>query len=306
MPHRRGPLKGRSSRGFALAAVVVCLVLVSVALVGLARNSLRMAAESERMRQAFAARWAAQSCRSALLSVAPDLFDRWEEEAALEKEPRPAPSSAVFRFRLGAVDLQVDLRDASAAFDINTAYHWVGRPRLEATLRRLVGASAVPLLRLHPAVRSQGRPDPREEGAEAPAAFQAWGQVFSMERLAPQQRADLPRWTAQLTCLPDAGLNVRRAPDAVLEATCRLVVSSSEARKIRQACRKRPRPHVHRILEQLGIDHRDQVLLRTLLTEQSTCYAVWVEARTANDRRLLSATIRYHEDGARGATLSCY
>ena len=70
---------GDRDRGFALAAVIVCLVLVSVALIGVARASLRAASETTRLKMDLQLRWGARSCQKAVLALAPELFDRLEE-----------------------------------------------------------------------------------------------------------------------------------------------------------------------------------------------------------------------------------
>lgn len=298
-PHRRP--------AFALAAIIVCLVLVSVALVGMARLSLNMAAETSRIKRDFQLRWGARSCRSTLLQVAPELFDRLEKRAIEEERPGPAPSALRFRFLLGRSRVDLRLRDDSAALDLNTAYHYVGRSRLESSLRRVIGPKGSRLVRLQPEAKSTGKPDVRRLDEVRPIAFQGWGEVFQIERMGnASARARLGGLTAMMTCSADTGLNVRRAPDRVIEETCRLVVSSSEAKNIVESCREQPRPHVHRILEQLGIDRRDQVLLKELLTEQSTCYSIWIEARDANRRRFSSAVVRYHDDGTYGVSSFCY
>ncbi len=305
------PAPNERRRAFALAAVVVCLVLVSVALVGMARLSLQMAAETRRFKRDLQMRWGARSCQATLLQVAPELFDRLEQESRDQEQPGPAPAELSYRFALGGTRLDIWLRDESASLDLNTAYHYLGRSRLETSVRRLVGPRSGQLLRLRPAVPSQGKPDVEDKGEGEdevlPIAFQGWGEVLRTERLrSAATRMILPGLTARVTCAAGTGLNVRRASDSVIEATCEMVVSAGEAKKVSEACREVPRPHIYRILEQVGIDRRDQLLLQELLTEQSTCYSIWIGARDAQRRRLTLGVVRYYDDGTYGVSSSCF
>ncbi len=312
MSRECGSLGGCPSRGerrpaFALAAVMVALVLVTVALIGVARASLTMAAETARLKHDFQLRWGSRSCQAALLELAPQLFDRLEEQARREGSEQPAPARLDYRFVLGRVSIAASVRDDSAAFDVNTAYHYVGRARLESSLRRLLGGPSGILVRLRPSVPSQGKPEVRRPDVVFPVAFEGWGQVFRTEQWgAAARQTALVAMTRELTCSPGSGLNVRRAPREVIEATCELVVSAGQAKKIADRCGEYPRPHIHRVLEQLGVDRRDQVLLKQLLTEQSACYSVWVDARRAGRHRLSSATVRYGDDGTYGVSSFCY
>ena len=304
---RRDTKTGDRARGFALVAVIVCLVLVSVALIGVARASLRAASETARLKVDLQLRWGARSCQKAVLELTPELFDRLEERHRSEDGAGPAPSRRNYRFSLNGDAYRVTASDASAAFDLNTAFHYVGRNRLETSLRRLVSGQDMRFLRLQPSGRSLGKPDLEEEVPEFPDAFSGWGQVFRLELLASAgSRSHLVRMTGPLTLYARGGLNVRRAPDAVFQATCELVVSGSQAKKIVERCREYPRLSIRRVVEQVGIERRDQVYLKSLLSDQSSCYRVWVEVQGAGKRSLTSAVIRYGSDGSNEVLSHCY
>ncbi len=298
---------GGRARGFALAAVIVCLVLVSVALIGVARASLRAASETARSKMDLQLRWGARSCQKAVLALAPELFDRLEERHRTEDRAGPAPSRRSYRFTLNGDEYRVTLSDASATFDVNTAFHYVGRNRLETSLRRLLNGQDMRFLRLQPSGRSLGKPDLEEEVPEFPEAFSGWGQVFRLELLASAgSRSHLVRMTGPVTLYARGGLNVRRASDAVFQGTCELVVSGSQAKKIVERCREHPRLSIRRVVEQVGIERRDQVYLKSLLSDQSSCYRVWVEVQGAGKRSLTSAVLRYGSDGSNEVLSHCY
>ena len=298
---------GDRDRGFALAAVIVCLVLVSVALIGVARASLRAASETAKLKVDLQVRWGARSSQKAVLALAPELFDRLEERHRSEDGSGPAPSRRSYRFTLNGDEYRVTASDASAAFDVNMAFHYVGRNRLETSLRRLLSGQDMRLLRLQPSGRSLGKPDLEAEVRDFPEVFSGWGQVFRLELLASaRSRSRLVGMTGPVTLYARGGLNVRRAPDAVFQATCELVVSGSQAKKIVERCREHPRLSVRRVVEQVGIERRDQVYLDALLSDQSSCYRVWVEVRGAGKGSLTSAVFRYGSDGSYEVLSHCY
>ncbi len=73
---RQSKTTGRLRTGYLLLAVVVCLVVCSLALTLLARESLQLGIRATKRHRQLQQKWGTISCERSLLPRAPDLFTR--------------------------------------------------------------------------------------------------------------------------------------------------------------------------------------------------------------------------------------
>ncbi len=282
---------------FALMTVIVCLAMAAMVMVSVAGKSLHLATESLERQRALQLRWGLLSCEKSVLRVAPEWFEDLEEQHRLQERPGPAPASLPLSVSLGRQVINLRIDDESAKVDLNATYHYLGRRGVERALAELMpGGRNVPI-HVQTMVRSAGPPDVDQLDNHPPAAFAGFGQLIDLERV-PESivREQLPVWIQRLTVCQPGPLNVRRASDSAIEATFRLVSAGSSSREFIEKCREPNAPNVARLVEQLGMDGRDQTLLKTLLADHSTCYSVWATATSGRGRRLEWAASHVADD----------
>ncbi|MFZ5828655.1 MAG: hypothetical protein ACOY3P_01135 [Planctomycetota bacterium] len=300
---QRGTQFRGSHRGFLLLVVIVCIVLAGLAMVGVARHSLRLAEDAVTAQRELQLRWGAVSCQRTLLAVAPSLFTGLEKRHRDANTAGPAPSSARARILLGGVRFEMLVADEDAKANLNTIYHRGGRGAAEGAARRL---SANPLLPvwLVPELASSAsqarRPRPQEESEDAPPvppAFNHWGQVFDLARVPPVIDATtaLPAATSRLTCWGRGRVNIARAPDDALIEVCRVAISETAARRLVREYRETPLRGIPQLISLAGVRPREAADLAELLGRESYCYSVWVDAATPQ-RRMHSLAVAERDD----------
>jgi len=259
--------------GFVLLMTLVLILLAGLLLAGIARHSLALASQSNDAQTDLQRRWGSISLRKALLERA-DAIASVEEPDDETEETRVAepvfPLSA--EVPLGKIVFHALLADENAKVNLN---------RLESVGGKdLVGTVLVELLPSMQAIHL--RPHALDARRTGVAAFESWGQVFALDQL-PLNVAQ-PQWltenTQAVTCWGNGRLNAHRAEDEVLLAICRRVVGPGDAQRLLDIRRRHPELDVNGWLDMLDLDRAERLQLRNWLTDKSTSYSLWLEAKT--------------------------
>lgn len=269
--------------GFALLAVVVCLVLVSLAAVSLTRRSLQVALEAQTAQEELRSCWAVASLERAGTALAIQLYSAapavplrsvGNPRTAVQPPSTPGPvaprprNSYPLRVVLSGQTWQLLIADESTKVNLNTVCRLGRREGVRQT------ALALGALDLHteqfPVMTTRGG---------ATHLVQAWGDVFW---LPPHPQAtcdwsDLPQRTAQITLWGDGTLNALRASNETLFELSRLVTSDGKSREWIAEFRKSfPLKRLDRILSETEINASEQAELLAVLGDRSTALSVWV------------------------------
>jgi hypothetical protein len=112
--------------------------------------------------------------------------------------------------------------------------------------------------------------------------FHSWGQVFALNEPieAPLPRA-VAAATSDLTCWGAGRLNVRRASDKALEQLCSEAAGPDAGRRVLKLRREQPLLKPPELLSRLQLSVEQRRRLEPLLTDQSSCYSLWIHMTCA-------------------------
>ncbi|MEM0925613.1 MAG: hypothetical protein AAGJ83_06215, partial [Planctomycetota bacterium] len=126
--------------------------------------------------------------------------------------------------------------------------------------------------------------------------------VFDLDRLATLVGDDaaLPVVTPQLTCWGGGAVNLRRASDAALESAASCVLSAAGAKRLISRYRENPTMGLTLLIRNEATTEEDRNRLRTMLTETSTHFSVWIDASTKGRRSQRTFSVSQQlDDGTR-------
>jgi hypothetical protein len=247
------------------------IVMASLMLAALARQSLMLALEAVQKQEELQARWGTISCQRAVLNRARTIFARQIAQAADNRVPpadvRRQLSST---FELGGIPFRVILSDEDAKLNVNTVYATYGEQRTERILRQLTASKGRLDVRLR---RSSG------DLADSPThLFRAWGQVFDHERISPSAdvASHLQAATTEVTLWGAGRLNVYRASDQAIEAVWHLAVGRGTPQELQKLRRRIPPRSLWEIVAGLQLRDHERHALERILTDRSHGYSLWV------------------------------
>lgn len=286
----RSYLRRRRRRGVVLLIVVACIVIAGLAMVGVTRQSLQLATASLESESELQQRWGTISLQRTLLHSAPKIFADLDKRSLATGNAGPFPCTVGSKILLGGMKYDVLLADEQAKLNLNFAYHARGKNIAELLARKMKGRGEL-RVRMMPEVASAapsshtvGRRDAAERADDEPdmppppAAFRHWGQVFDLAYSRGGRVASplLPLATSRITCWGRGEVNITRAPNDVIEETCRAVLGPGVARKLVSQYRENPTLNVQQIARQLDVDSQELRALGQLLTTQSSTYSLWL------------------------------
>jgi len=283
----------RERSGVLLLVVVACILIAGLAMVGIARQSLRMATAAVNTESELQQRWGVISLQRTLLKGAPVIFKNSDKASLIAGSKGPFPSKVRSEVLLGGIKFNLLLADEEAKLNLNSAYHRRGKNTAQQLAERMkgVGALRVRLMPEVPSADNRQRNDSGasdEESAESetslPAAFRHWGQVFDLASISvavpPGQM--IPNASSKLTCWGRGAVNITRAPDEIIEETCRTALGPGVARKLVSQYRENPTQNIRQIAVLLKVDEEDVNALRQLATTESATYSLWLESTSLN------------------------
>lgn len=274
---RRNSNWKRSRGGFVLLMALLLISIAVLTLAGIARRSMSLALDSLQAQRELQQRWGAASIRRALLPRAPTIAAyHWHlagERASADQAPLPLSATV----RLGEVTFRLVLHDENTKANVNRMQTYGGRSATLQLLQRLTGVSHTVRLRPH-------RPG---AVAYASSPFDSWGQVFALDRiLVDDSTADwLARHTAAVTCWGNGRLNFVRTPSFVLEAVCLPILGATDTERLLAARRREPTVNLASALDRLAIRRSKRQRLIDWLTDESSCFTLWIESRVGQQVR---------------------
>ena len=293
----------RHPRGYVLLLTLLLLAIAAAALAGVCRAGLQQAVQASRAQDDLQRRWGALSCRTALLPKAPAVFDASPAGAA--------SAETVIHVDLGGQSLSLTFGDEQAKASVNllhaTGQH-AGATRAVREIVRAAGTAArVELRPMTPEEPAEPvEPTERDEAdgmyadLDVQPLLASWSQVFP--RATPDEllrrRGTLPSVTANLTCWGDGLLNVRRASREALVHVCDRVLTPAQVSKLIAAREKDPAEFdVWEALDALELPEGRASDAQRLLTDESTCYSLWIVTRAGGREWYHLATADFADGG---------
>jgi len=255
-----GPWPRRPSRrrpGFVLLMTLVLIAIFALAMVGLARHSLRVAFEAIECQERVQRHWGRVSLvQSALGRAEVILSERDRQRLEIAQE-----------VRLGGTRFVLVLGDEGAKVNLNHVYQRGGTAAIRKVTDELVGI--LPL-------RYQRNPPNAKAGDFKP--YQSWGQVFDCRSLSNSETAvrTLMQAGAQVTCWGSGKLNVRRASQPSVETVCRIAGATEVASKLIDELALNPTTPVEELLSRFDLQDSQRQELSGWLSDHSTCYSLWI------------------------------
>lgn len=280
-------MRRRSAQsGFALLLVLVLVLLAAISLAGMARRSMVEALEARTAVEDLQRRWAVTSCREALLPRAGMLLEEAERGKGAGGEPserylNPPMVERRITCRLAGLDYELIVADEQAKLNVNRLVEEMSRGEARSEVARLiadagggfVGRSGVRIRTL-----ALGESLSRQTGNLSKLA--GYGQVFGA--VSPQRLVGEGRWTGlahAVTCWGDGKVNLRRAPDAVVERACEHRIGREAVALLLEARHGDPYRTIAEILGDLDeLDRGEKQLVRECVTDASACHGLWVIA----------------------------
>lgn len=293
---RKTRLRHRSRRGFVLLYILVLIAIAGLLLVGITRDSLATATAAIDAEQALQQRWGTLSCQRTLLaqpalllieprpenqpsSSTPSTDDRREEEE--DEEEVDSLLARDISVRLGDTIYHLRIADESAKANVNTLLRHANRQGVSVAAELLANQQGNLLIQLP---SSSGR---TANGVQNGPLLQSWSQLFF-----PLPGIEYESWplvlrdaTDNLTCWGNGRLNFHQATEEALLAIAKLAVNPSQAKKLVQLRTKHPSEELNSLFDEIDLNHRQREQLDLLLTEESTCYSLWIDIHSPQRRQ---------------------
>jgi hypothetical protein len=278
-------------RGYVLLLTLLVLTIAAAALAGMCRLALEKATQAARAQEALQRRWGVVTCRAAMLPKAPLVF------ASFQPAGDRNLAESRMSLNLGGQSLTLVFGDEQAKANLNLLYALEGRAgadRLARDMAQAAGATAMLRVELRPVLIEPPDDEPVDNDTETDRdpealleftveqAFEAWGQVFP--GAAPQdlvrRRGPLPSAVENITCWGDGLVNVRRASREAVQAACARWLRPAEVAKLLAARDKDVDFDLWETLDSLDLSEARRDAAEQLLTDESTCYSLWIITRT--------------------------
>ena len=260
--------KQSTRRGMILLTTIAAIVIVSLALVGLTRRSLRLHSESIKVVSTLQHKWARRSVASALL--------RRSREILIPESSHQVYEPLSGTVQLGDCECEFILDDETRKVNLNAVYQT--KPSAVTETIGSLNSTAGQFVQLRPTTAAASARNQREENDDSiPSVFQSWGQVFRINDLATNTASisKLAALTGDVTCWGSGQLCIRTAPYINVYAICKLVVSDRVAQRIAGAVEANPVQTLPVLLLQYVKSEEERQRLSKLLTQQPTTFSVW-------------------------------
>ena len=258
--------------------LIMTLVMISVAAlasVGLARRSLLFAQQAIESQRDLQRRWGARSCRELVLENAASLLTDLEELHIDKDQPWPAPATASAVITLGGMEYRLWLSDEDAKLNLNTLTSRMRDKRRQFLFELIEDFAMLEL-----------KPDLGVSAQQRKIWFTSWGQVIPMDRVWQQQSIQpVIGLTQQVTCWGSGKLNLRRVSDQVLLLVASEVIDQETASDLLELRREAPEVEVREVVASLALRRSEQAKLRRWLTDESSCFSLWLELEDRGRRR---------------------
>ncbi len=266
---------------------LVLVLLAGVALTAIAQRSSAGAVAVASSKDELQRRWAVMSLQHTLLHLAPNVFDDLDQQSIVERDaknnqPWQPKAQLLQTVTLSGQQYDLVMADEQTKINVNRLLSEERHARAEALIRDVLHAQRVPYLGSN-RVRIRSLKLSTREG-DSDNAFLSLGsfdQVFNdpmpAELLGTARR---PGASNCLTCWGSMQLNIRRTPDSIVQLALQRHVPQDVVDLLINARNESPSANVSTLIKGLGpIDVKHQNVLKSRLTETSSCYSIWTVAR---------------------------
>jgi len=264
-------------QGFVLPLTLMVIALTTVVMMGVARQSLRVAEQAIQAERDLQRRWGVISCQQTLLDRADWLLDEatWNSDhSSASPQVDPLRDAGHLRsiFQLGSLEFDVFIADEDAKLNLNTAMSLQALPVVTEHLQRLTANENVPI---------QLAPErmPSADPSNQQFLFSSWGQVFRQDKI--PHAAEIPRKiasaSAHLTCWGDGKLNLGRASESSIRAICGMADADRAVPRLLAARSQAKGFDFYQLTDESDLRGEEIKKLAAFITSQSNCFSMWVK-----------------------------
>lgn len=253
--------------GYVLIMTLVLIAIAALASAGLARRSLVLAQQSIEQQRELQRRWGAHSCQRTLLGNAEDIFLELEDRHQEEELPWPAPSLLQAEVNLAGMKHRLRLTDENARLNLNEVTARFPEQRRQLLFHLVDNGVSLKL-----------RPNISPQAVRKKRWFTSWGQLVSLNEIwRTRSLGSMLEAVSEITCWGNGKLNLRRTNDPVLYQIVGKVISQDVASKLLETRSESDNMELSELLAAMGLRRSQQVRLRRWLTDESSCFALWLE-----------------------------
>jgi hypothetical protein len=260
-------------QGYVLVMTLVLITLVGIALSQVAQQGLELVHEANTKQESVQQKWALHGLRLAVLDRADEILAAQAMRRGDDLQPWPEPHELALELPLGKLRFRLLLADEDAKAHLRHS----DKAHDSAQLRRTISLLAPELSAMSVSLR----PYAWSPTAAGSRQIESWGQVFEQGVSADASgTARLLRdGTHSISCWGGDRLNLRRAPDRVVDAVLQDHLSTKELKLLMELRRKRPGAlPLDELLQQLGLGSEEYFELRQRVSEHGTSYTLWIES----------------------------
>lgn len=249
-------LLSRRRAGFILITVLAMLTFAILAATAVARQSLRMALESQRVESQLQSKWLRHTLRHSLLPQAGAILGPPKYVGEHVTEPK---SRLSLQLSLNDETFTLIVADEQAKLNVNRYRELANRTRVESVVRRAYAGTSIRL---------------RQTAFSDKHDMQSWGEVFDLS-LRHTTPAELAAATSTITCWGSGAINVESSGDDALREMVSAGLGAGVADRLlqlRQAANDDDRP----MLNRLAVGRRQQQRLTRVVQAGSDCHSLWL------------------------------
>lgn len=254
-----------------LVMVLVLIAIASLSMAGLARQSLRAAAEAADAQQRFERHWSTLTLQRALLADAESLLEQEALKTQGEQIVWPLIRRIEGSFQIGQWTYEFVLADEDAKVNLNRVLREDPNSYQTVVMSLLQSSGQSSLVPAPP-------PLPGQPSERTLTPFQSWGQVFVPRN--GGQRESLARGiqlaTREMTCWGSGRLNVRRASENSIRTLCRMAVTPPTIDKLLEERTSADLTGLEDLIGRLDLKAGERFAFQRLLTDESNCFTLWL------------------------------
>jgi type II secretory pathway component PulK len=266
----------RTRSGFALLLTLFLIVMVGIALTGLARRSMFGALEAQDATEELQRRWALTSLRAATLSRVPILLAIAEKSRSTRQRVVSLPKLPL-TCRLSGIDYDLVLTDEQAKLNVDRFLRQTNSTDTQNAIKRLMPRSTESSASVHVHLR----PSARQGDGQSLPALGSFGQLF--DQASPQDLLGTnqqPGLSSRITCWGNGRINIHRASPEVLQLVCDQILTRDQITKLLRRRDDDPSRKFSDVLDGLSsLDDKTKSQLSTLFTDETRCFGLWIVAR---------------------------
>lgn len=251
--------------------VLVLISVASLSLAGLARQSLRVAAEAGDAQHRFEREWSTLTLQRALLFEAEALLEQQTLKTQGDELIWPLARQIAGHVQTGEWEYRFLLADEDAKVNLNRVLREDPNSFATVVMSLLQSSNQSSLVPMVPPAQAQS-----EKRNLAP--LQSWGQVFLSRTSGPQRSPAIAirEATDEMTCWGNGRVNIRRASETAVRTICRLAVPPPTIEALLTERQSANLVGLDDLLARLELKASERFAFQRLLTDESHCFTLWL------------------------------